>query len=105
MNRYEILAADVRITQLMNVWYIRTSDSAWAVFARGFVFKTSQRTESKGCFPQHTFANLYPTVGTVVIMNRSSLSRAPTQHQHLHKLVATDTMPPIVTFFEANVWT
>lgn len=101
VNGDQVLSADIRITQLMNIGNIGTCDRAWGMFARSFVFKALDRIEAKDCFPQYAFADLNGPMGTVVIMNRSSVSGVPTEDQHLYKFVTTNSMPPVVGFFKA----
>ena len=101
MNGYQVLTADVRIPKLMDVGNIGTGDRAWWIFARSFVLKALDRIEAKRGFPQYAFADLNGAMRTVVIMNRSSVSGMPTEDQHLYKLVTTNSMPPVVAFFEA----
>jgi len=48
--------------------------------------------------------NSYHTVRAVVIVNRRPLSRTPTNHQHLDRLIATNSMAPVIAFLEAKMW-
>lgn len=38
-----------------------------------------------------------------MIVNRCLVARTPTQYEHFSKFVATNTMPPVVTFLKTEV--
>ena len=43
------------------------------------------------------------SVRTIVVVNRRLLAWAPTDHQHLDRFIATNSMTPVITFLESDV--
>src|SRR5882724_1577580 len=103
MNGDELLAADIRVAKLVDVGNIRTRYRSAYIFACRFVFQPSKRIIAEGRFPQHTATNPNPAVGTIMIMNGSSLPGTPAQHQHLYKVVAKNPVPPVIALFETKI--
>ena len=103
MDSDEILATDVGITKLMNVWYLGTRDGTRRTFATGVVTQATIFVEGEDRFPHEPL--MYPddSVRTVVIVNRRLLAWTPADHQHLDRFVAKNSMTPVITFFESDV--
>ena len=100
MNRDQILAADIRVTQLMDVRELGTSNPAGAQFAVRVVAQAVFSVVVKSRFPQNAFMHQNSTVRTVVIMNRRALSGLPAKHQHLNKIIAHHAVAAIVAGLE-----
>ena len=73
------------------------------MFACAFILETVNRIVAKSCFPQEALTDLNAAMRAVVIVNGSALAGTPAQHQHLHKLVPTNSMPPVVAFLETEI--
>jgi hypothetical protein len=43
------------------------------------------------------------SVRTIVVVNRRLLAGSPTDHQHFHRFIATDTVAPVIALFESEV--
>jgi len=103
VNRDEILTTDVGISELMNVRNSGTRDCASRTFATSVVTQTLLVVVLENRFPHQSFLNSYHTVRAVVIVNRRLLTRPPTDHQHLDRLIATNSMAPVIAFLEAKI--
>src|SRR5438132_55595 len=88
----------------MNIRHGCACDFSRSAFARCLVTKPFLGIEVKASFPEDAVVNHHCSMRTAVVMNRSSVSGTPTQYEHLNKLIATNSMPPIVSIFEAQVW-
>ena len=55
------------------------------------------------CFPHQALLYSHYAVGAVVIMDRSFLTRSPTNDKHLSGFVTTNAMTPVITFLETKV--
>jgi len=104
VNRDEILTTDFGISELMNVRHFGARDCASRAFTTRVVTQTLLVVVLENRFPHQTLLNSYHTVRAIVIVNRRLLSRTPTDHQHLDRLIATNSMAPVIAFLEAEVW-
>src|SRR5262249_54004171 len=104
VNRNEILTTDVGISELMNVRHFGTRDCARRAFPTRVVTQTLLVVVLENRFPHQAFLNSYHTMRAVVIVNRRLLPRTPTDHQHLDRLTATNSMAPVIAFLEAKIW-
>ena len=103
VNRDEILTTDFGISELMNVRHFGARDCAGRAFTTRVVTQTLLVVVLENRFPHQTLLNSYHTVRAVVIVNRRLLTRTPTDHQHLDRLIATNSMAPVIAFLEAEV--
>src|SRR5215510_16376809 len=86
----------------MNVRHFGARDCARRTFTTRVVTQTLLVVVLENRFPHQTLLNSYHTVRAVVIVNRRLLSRTPTDHQHLDRLIATNSMAPVIAFLEAK---
>src|ERR1041385_4223041 len=103
MDRDEILSTDFRISKLMNVRLCGTGDRARRALATGVVTQTLLCIEREICFPHQPLLHTNDTVRSIVVVNRRLLAWAPADHQHLDRVVATNTMAPVVALFEPEI--
>jgi len=103
VNSNEILAANLRIPQLVDIWNICTCYFARLTFPTTLVTQSLAFLVSEKAFPKDAFLNFDDTVGAIVIMYWCLMPRSPTKHQHFNGLVLTNAMPPIIAFFEAEI--
>ena len=103
MDRDEVLTAELGISELMNVGHGGACHRARRTFAIGVVTKAFLAIESEDCFGHETLMNADRAVRTVVIVNRRLLARPPADHEHFDRFIATNSMTPVVTFFESDV--
>ena len=103
MDSDEVLTTDVGITKLMNVGYFGPRDRTHRTFAAGVVTQATLFVVREDRFPHEALMNPDNAVRTIVIVNRRFLAWAPANHQHLDRLVAENSMAPVITFFESDV--
>ena len=104
MDRDEVLTAEFGISKLMDIGHGGTCHRARRTFAIGVVTKALLAVESKDCFAHETLMNADHAVRAVVIVNRRLLAGPPTDHKHFDRFIATNSMTPVVTFLESDVW-
>ena len=102
MDRDEVLTAEFGISKLMDVGHGGAGHRAHRTVALGVVTKALLAVESKDRFAHETLMDADDAVRAVVIVDRRLLARAPTNHQHFDRLIATNSMPPVITFLESN---
>lgn len=103
MDSDEILTTYVGITKLMNIGYLGARDRTLRTFATGAVTQATLFVVRKDRFPHEALMNADYSVRTVVIVNRRFVAWAPANHQHLDRLIAENSMTPVITFFEPDV--
>lgn len=103
MDSDEVLTTDVGITKLMNIGYIGACDRTLRTFATGVVTQATLFVVREDRFPHEALMNPDYSVRTVVIVNRRFVAWAPANHQHLDRLVAENSMAPVIAFFESDV--
>src|ERR1700752_2449324 len=104
MNSDEVLTTDFGISELMNIRHFSACDGACRAFTTRVVTQTLLLVELEDRFPHQALLNSYHTMRTGVIVNWRLLARTPADHQHLNCVVATNSMAPVIAFFEAEVW-
>src|SRR6185503_3823060 len=87
----------------MNVGLCCSGDRARWALTTGVVTQTLLSVEREICFPHQALLNANDSVRAVVIVNRCLLAWAPADHQHLDRIVPTNTMAPVVAFLEPDV--
>ena len=103
MDSDEVLTTDFGIAKLMNVGDFRTRDRACRTFAAGVVTQAFFRIVSKNRFPHQALVNANYSMRAVVVVNGSLLTGPPADHEHLNRLIATNSMAPVVAFLESDV--
>src|SRR5689334_20624419 len=103
MDRDEILSTDIGISKLMNVRLCGTGNRARGALATGVVTQTLLCIEREICFPHQAPLHSHDTMRSVVVVNRRLLAWAPAEHQHLDRVVAHNTMAPVVAFLEPEI--
>ena len=103
VNRNQILTTIFGIAKSMNVRDVCTGDGSGRTLAAIVVTQTLFVIESENGFPHQTLLNSHDSVRAVVIMNRCLLAWSPTDHQHLDRSIAANSMTPIITFLETDV--
>lgn len=103
MDSYEILTTDFGISKLMNVRHRGTRDRACRTFATCVVTQTLLFVECKDGLPHKALVNSDNSVRTVVVVNRCLLARPPADHQHFDRVIAANSMTPVITFLEPYV--
>lgn len=103
MDRDEILSTDFGIAKLMNVRHFRTRDCACRTFAARVVTQAFFRIVSKNRFPHQAFVDANHSMRAVVVVNGSFLTGPPADHEHLDRLISTNSMAPVIAFLESDV--
>ena len=103
MDSDEVLTTYVGITKLMNIGYFGARDRTPRTFATSVVTQATLLVVRKDRFPHEALMNLDYSARTVVIVNRRLLAGPPADHEHFDRVVATNSMPPVITFLEADV--
>ena len=104
VNRDQILSTNIGVTQLVNIRYACSSYFTSGTFPCCSVTKAIIFVVGEHRFPHQTLLHFDHTMGAVVIVDWGPLSRSPTDNEHLHRFVSTNTVAPVVAFLEAQVW-
>src|ERR1041384_4501554 len=92
MQSDEVLAAHVRVAELMYVGHVCAGDCARRPIAPRAINETAPRVHLKHRLPHDARPNTHDAVRTVVIVDRRALPRSPTEHEQLDILVAKDAI-------------
>ena len=82
MDSNQILAADSRVTQLMNVGNIGAGYFTGGTLATGLVTESTLIVVNEDRFPHQTFLNPNHPMRAIMIVDRSFLTRSPTNDEH-----------------------
>ena len=103
MDSDQVLTTDFGIAKLVNVGYFGARDRAGCTFAARVVTQAFLRIESKDRFPHQALLNSNNPMRAIVIVNRCLLSGPPADHQHLDRLIPTNSVTPVIAILESDV--